>query len=105
LCTTQAIGQPIDRFIPQRFHAVHRGTFKGSADSGDKTFDEHWETSPECAPAEEFPIEASISQVDAGGKLTRLFFAITERKRAEKRLNNLLVREHALRTQAEEATA
>ncbi len=86
----EAIGQPLDRFIPERFRQAHRdyvpafgqtqvtkrrmgalGTVYGLRSSG-----------------EEFLVEASISHIEAGGQklYTVILRDITERKRAEERL-------------------
>src|SRR6185436_2018517 len=69
---SEAIGGPLDRFIPPRFRSVHRGhvehfgrTGVTSRRMGDVTL--LWGLR---ADGEEFPIEASISQTGAaqGGK-------------------------------------
>jgi len=67
-----AIGTPIARFIPERFRAAH----------GIGDFSALW---AHRATGEEFPIEASISQTEAGGKklFTVIIRDITERKQAE----------------------
>ena len=94
-CTPKmALGQPIDRFIPERFrsaHAAHIASFAGSGITlramgrlgilwglrGDGT---------------EFPIEAAISQSEAGGSkvLTVIIRDITERLRADERQRLLI---------------
>jgi PAS domain S-box-containing protein len=87
-CTAgEAIGDSIERFIPPRFRAEHRGHLR--------RFNEHGVTSRAMrslgmlyglrATGEEFPMEAAISKVESGGKR---FFSIvirdiTERHRAE----------------------
>ncbi len=86
----RALGQPIDRFIPERFRPAHTehvrrfggtgetnrrmgapGAIKGLRDNG-----------------EEFPIEASLSQVEAGGQtiFTVVLRDVTERQRLEEQL-------------------
>jgi PAS domain S-box-containing protein len=83
----EAIGTPIDRFIPQRFRAVHGAHIPhfgetGATNRAGGALDALWALR---ANGEEFSIEASISQVEAGGgKLfTFIIRDITERKRAE----------------------
>ena len=83
----EAIGTPIDRFIPQRFRGAHEGDIRhfgetGSTNRAMGTLGALWALR---ATGEEFPIEASISHTEAGGK--RLFTVIirdvTERSLAE----------------------
>ena len=88
----EALGQPITRFIPQRFHAAHAGHIHKFGETG--------VTSRAMGPknvlwavradGQEFQIEASISQVVTGGKklFTVILRDVTERVRAEE------VREH-----------
>jgi PAS domain S-box-containing protein len=84
---SQAIGQPLDRFLPERFRAAHGGHVRGFAKTG-VTSRAMGSTGPLWgvrSNGEEFPIEASISQVEVDGK--KLFTAIvrdvTERERAQ----------------------
>ncbi len=86
----EAIGQSIDRFIPQRFRAAHAGhirNFGGTGVTGRAmgTMGTLWAVR---ADGEEFPIEASISQIDAAGKklFTVILRDVTERKQAEEAL-------------------
>jgi PAS domain S-box-containing protein len=89
----QAMGQRIDRFIPQRFRETHREHIRKFAESGAGT-------RSGCPLAErmalrsenkEFPIEASISQAEAGGRklFTVIIRDMTERRRAEASLARL----------------
>jgi PAS domain S-box-containing protein len=92
LCSSaEAIGQPIDRFVPERFHQVHREHIRAFGTSEI--------TRRRLTPAlrnvtgirtngEEFPIEAAISRSEAGGQkvFTIVLRDITERKRAEQAL-------------------
>jgi PAS domain S-box-containing protein len=82
-----ALGGPLDRFIPERFRAVHRShiehfgrTGVTSRKMGDVTT--LWGVR---ADGEEFPIEASISQAGAAGEryYTVILRDITLRKQAE----------------------
>jgi len=77
----EAIGQPLDRFIPPRFRASHSQDirkFGGTARA----------VSGLRANGEEFPVEASISQIEVGGQklYTVIMRDITERKLAEEDL-------------------
>ena len=92
-CTVaEALGQPITRFIPQRFHAAHAGHIHKFADTGvtNRTMGPKNVLWAARADGEEFQIEASISQVVTGGKklFTVILRDVTERVRAE------AVREH-----------
>jgi PAS domain S-box-containing protein len=83
----EALGGPLDRFVPERFRAAHRGhiehfgrTGVTSRRMGDVTT--LWALR---ADGEEFPIEASISQAGAAGEryYTVILRDITLRKQAE----------------------
>jgi PAS domain S-box-containing protein len=90
----EAIGRPLDRFIPPRVREAHRRHIQG--------FDRHGATARRMgalgeltgvrASGEEFPIEASISRTEAGGKklFTVILRDITERKQVEQRLRQTL---------------
>ena len=88
VCTAnEAIGNSIERFIPERFRAEHSTHVCRFAESGvtNRTLSGLGTLWGLRATGEEFPIEASISKVESGGKK---FFAvvirdITERHRAE----------------------
>jgi PAS domain S-box-containing protein len=87
---TEVVGQPIDCLIPVRFQAAHGGYIRGFANSGVTA--RGMGLLPTLvgrrASGEEFPIEATISQFEVGGR--RLFTAIirdiSERKQAEEAL-------------------
>jgi PAS domain S-box-containing protein len=88
----EALGQPVTRFIPQRFHAAHGGHIKQFGEKGVTgramgALGKLWAVR---ADGEEFRIEASISHVEAAGKklFTVILRDITERVQAEE------VREH-----------
>jgi PAS domain S-box-containing protein len=82
----EAIGATLDRFIPQRFRAVHRGHIERFSATGVTTrrMGDRTVLAARRADGEEFPIEAAISQASvAGGRLfTVILRDITERQRA-----------------------
>jgi PAS domain S-box-containing protein len=87
-CTPdQAIGAPLDRFIPERFHAAHRAHIERFGRTGETSRRMGLQTALWALRADgtEFPIEASISQATVGGRklLTVILRDITERTRAE----------------------
>lgn len=83
----EAIGTPIDGFIPQRFRSEHRAHIR--------RFDQSGVTNLNMGPrgdlwavrsnGQEFPIEASVSHVESEGKklFTVILRDITERRKAE----------------------
>ena len=84
----EMLGTPLDRLLPGRFRGAHRGHVEGfgrtgvtSRRMGDVTT--LWALRPESE--EEFPIEASISQIAQEGRrfYTVILRDITVRKRAE----------------------
>ena len=82
-----ALGQSIERFIPEQFRAQHSGhirRFVASGVSGRPT-GTLGELSAVRVNGEEFPIEASISAIQVSGKklFTVILRDITERRRAE----------------------
>ncbi|MDN7426403.1 hypothetical protein CFB89_22310 [Burkholderia sp. AU16741] len=86
----EAIGAPLSRFIPERFraaHAKHVDQF-GVTGVSERQMGRQRVLFGLRANGEEFPIEASISQIrDASGKLyTVMLRDITERQRAENAL-------------------
>ncbi|MBI3370144.1 MAG: PAS domain-containing sensor histidine kinase [Betaproteobacteria bacterium] len=83
----EAIGAPLDRFLPPRFRDTHRHNVDGFGRTGvtnrrmgDETI--LWALR---ADGEEFPIEASISQTGADGQrlYTVILRDVTRRKQAE----------------------
>ena len=101
----EAIGHSIDRFIPERFHAAHRGHIRAFEETGvtDRSMGALGALFGFRADGHEFPIEASISQIEVKGEklFTVILRDITERKRAEHEHEQLLSSEHAARTEAE----
>jgi len=84
---TEAIGHPLDRFIPSRFREVHGGHIQHFGSAGTTSRSMH---SPGTfyglrANGEEFPVDATISQVAIGGEklYTVILRDITQRKQAE----------------------
>src|SRR5205823_2685169 len=87
---SEVLGQPIDRFIPERFRHVHQQHIRTFGRTGVTS---HSMRSPGTLAArrgdgEEFPIEATISQVEAADqKLYSVIVRdITERMRLEEAL-------------------
>jgi len=82
-----AIGSPLDRFIPERFRAAHHGHVERFGRTGTTTrmMGAHLGLFGLRADGEEFPIDASISQVASGGMkfYTVILRDITKRKAAE----------------------
>jgi len=90
----EALGHPLEQFIPQRFrtaHAEHIPLF-GQSGRVHKPMSERAEICGLKADGTEFPIEASISQAPAGEKklFTVILRDITERKRAEDETQRLM---------------
>jgi PAS domain S-box-containing protein len=85
-----AIGKPLDRFIPQRFHPAHRGHIEdfGRTHVTKRAMGSLGAIFGLRADGEEFPIEASISQLESEGRkfYTVILRDITERKRSEEAL-------------------
>jgi PAS domain S-box-containing protein len=87
---SDAMGQPIDEFIPERFREVHRqhiGSF-GRTGVTSRSMYSPGTLSGHRADGEEFPIEATISQIEVGGEklYTVIIRDITVRKQTEERL-------------------
>lgn len=85
---SDALGSTIDRFIPERFREAHKGHVRLHAKTGatNRTPGDLGTLWGVRANGEEFPIEASISQVEIGDKklFTAIVRDITERVGAEK---------------------
>jgi PAS domain S-box-containing protein len=84
------LGEPVHRFIPERFRRTHQD---GLRDFGRTNLEKWWVGMVGGATAlradgQEFPIEAAISQVEVGGRklFTIILRDITERKLAEEQL-------------------
>jgi hypothetical protein len=89
----EALGQPLDRFIPERLRQAHRRHVAEFGRTGVTTraIRNLQPLSGLRADGEEFPIEASISHNEIGGKrvYTVILRDITERKRAEDQIRQL----------------
>ena len=86
----EALGQPITMFLPARFREYHHRHVRGFGATGvtSRSMRSLGVLSGLRADGEEFPIEASISQleVEAQKQYTVILRDITERKRAEESL-------------------
>jgi PAS domain S-box-containing protein len=87
----EAMGGPLERFIPERLRAAHRAHVRRFGETRVTTRHMGGATPGLLgvrADGEEFPIDASISQVIVGGRklYTVILRDITDRKRAEKAL-------------------
>ena len=85
-----AIGQSLERFIPDRFRAAHKAHIQdfGETHVTRRSMGALGPLYGLRADGEEFPIEASISQIESDGQklYTVILRDITERKRADEAL-------------------
>ncbi len=85
-----AIGKPLDQFIPERFRAAHKGHIQnfGKTQVSKRGMGAMGPLFGLRADGEEFPIEASISQIESDGQkvYTVILRDVTERKHAEESL-------------------
>jgi PAS domain S-box-containing protein len=85
-----AMGQALDRFIPERFRAAHQQHVQGFGETHvtRRSMGALGALYGLRADGEEFPIEASISQIESDGKklYTVILRDVSERKRAEEAL-------------------
>lgn len=92
----EAVGAPIERFVPERFRLGHSEHIRHFKEAGvtNRRMGALGAISAVRANGEEFPVEASISQVDiAGAKIATVILRdITERK-ANEEARHLLARE------------
>lgn len=97
-CTASAaLGSALGRFLPERFRALHPAHIQAFSQTGTTTRAMAGARTVYGlrADGEEFPIEASISQLESEGRkfFTVILRDITERQRAEERFRQLI--EHA----------
>jgi PAS domain S-box-containing protein len=95
-----ALGSPIDRFIPERYREKHADHIREFAETGVSTrrmgaFGDIWGLR---ADGEEFPIEASISQMrtDSRTHLTVILRDISQRLEAEQLLREAVAQSTAI---------
>lgn len=88
---SEAIGQSLARFLPERFRAAHGAHLKAFGETGitQRRMGKLGPISGLRADGEEFPIEASISQASIGGakQYTVILRDVTERLRVERLLS------------------
>ena len=86
----QAIGRPLERFIPERFRSAHRAHVENFGRTGSTTrmMGARLSLHGLRADGDEFPIDASISQIEVDGRryFTVILRDITRRKQAEEAL-------------------
>jgi PAS domain S-box-containing protein len=95
----EALGKPLDRFIPDRFRAAHRDHIVAFGKSGttSRRMGALGQVRALTAGGEEFPVEASISQISVDGR--KFFTVILRDTRERERLKrDLEEREALLRT-------
>jgi PAS domain S-box-containing protein len=87
---TEAIGRPLDQFIPERFREAHRQHIRHFGETGatSRSMQSPGTLYGRRADGREFPIEATVSQVEAAGQklYTVILRDITVRKRTEQTL-------------------
>jgi PAS domain S-box-containing protein len=91
----EVLGSPLERLLPERFHAAHEGNVAAFRESSvtARMKKSHMEVIGRRADGSEFPIESTIAQVTIGGQtlLTAILRDISGRRRAENDLNELNV--------------
>lgn len=96
----EAIGKPLDILLPERMAKLHRTQVKDFAHSGQTTRrkSERTQIVGRRKDGTEFPAEASISRVDAGGRilLTVILRDITQRVAADEKLKESIREKEAL---------
>src|SRR4030095_4391262 len=99
----EALGQPFNRFIPERFRDAHTEPVRRFGETAGASQAMRPLTALR-ADGTEFPIEAAISKVEVGGRklYTLIHRDITERKQAEAEREQL-AREQVARASAEAA--
>ncbi|HKQ77080.1 MAG TPA: PAS domain S-box protein [Blastocatellia bacterium] len=99
----EVLGQPFNRFIPERFRGAYAELLRRFGETGGLSRAMRWLTALRADGAE-FPIEAAISKIEVGGRRLYTFIQrdITERKQAEAEREQL-AQEQAARAAAEAA--
>ena len=99
--TEQAMGQTLHQLMPERYRAGHDQHIRRFAATGttSRRMGDGTVLHGLRANGEEFPMEASISQLDTGeGKLfTVILRDITDRVRAQEELSTFAAEAHAIR--------
>lgn len=99
--TAQILGRPLAQLIPERFHAEHRAhvTRFGSTGVSNRRMGDGTVLYGLRADGQEFPMEASISQLaTADGRLfTVILRDVTQRVRAQEDLSAFAAEAHAIR--------
>jgi PAS domain S-box-containing protein len=98
----EALGQPFNRFIPERFRGAHAKLIRRFGETGASRAMKS--LTALRADGAEFPIEAAISKIEVGGRklYTLIYRDITERKQAEAEREQL-AQEQVARASAEAA--
>ncbi|MBV8140370.1 MAG: PAS domain S-box protein, partial [Deltaproteobacteria bacterium] len=103
----EALGRPLDRFIPAPLREAHRAHVRafGATGATNRTMGKLKDLTALRVDGQEFPIEASISQTNVeGGKLfTVILRDISRRKAAEEALSRSEERLRALATRLQQA--
>src|SRR5881394_2182623 len=104
---SDVVGDSLDRFIPLELRGIHRAHIEefGSTGITTRRMGALGTLSGVRSNGDEFPIEASISHMEAGGQklFTVILRDITQRRAGEAEREALLIREHESRELAEEA--
>jgi PAS domain S-box-containing protein len=106
ISSDEIIGKPIDHLIPERFRAFHRTQVEnfGRANITTRRMGALGSLYGLRNSGKEFPIEASISQIEVDKEkfYTVILRDITERKQAEEERERLLEQEHKARVAAQQ---
>ena len=90
---SEAVGQPLERFIPERFREAHRRQVRNFGQTGvtSRAMNGSAVVVGRRSNGDEFPCEASISRIDIAGKkiYTVILRDVSERKRAEEENSSL----------------
>jgi two-component system sensor kinase len=91
----EALGKPLDRFLPARFRAAHAGHIAhfGATGVTNRRMGDASTLWAQRADGEEFPIEASISQAVEGGQ--RLYTVILRDITRRKEYEDMLMRQRS----------